>query len=626
MMLACVVAGTVLAVYAASLWWLLRRESVTTLLVLGVVTTGALALRLLFTNDYPAGLDEHETRILGCYLTSYRAGRLFGDCFGAPTLFSGAFGVVLFEVFGGLSRWPMRGQALLTGVLAVPAAFAVGRALGLRVAPSLAAAAFVAVLPWSMLYSRLSLGAELVFHQLLLLAALARLVRQRGRWAETLMGGAALCLLLYDYFAGRAMLGMPLVAAVLARGYRRLLCLLVIVLALGGYAPYLRQGSDYAGVGVTTVMQSEGGDPIGELRRKTARALESLVRPVGVNYFFTVEAGAMHPPLVLGLALLGALTGLRRGLFLLGGFAGGVAPTVLSSGANPSSHRMLMAYAFIAIAAGAAFQSIPWRRPRGVAVAAAALWVGMESVALYFSPRFWPPQSRGLFSPDETAVMQALPLEMSGRLVVTRQLYEFYAVPPLFGDRIEQLHVANWRPPNGVNVVYAFDRTHADLLPFYELLVGPARVRAFGRCFLVTLAADDWSWIARHGWAYEASCGGERRRGQVPTLYQSRFSFGDLPCHETMTHRWRGRWQGPPAHLRMRGVGRVTVEKGSEVAVDMEAGDFRGADFRVDGKTDLAVTVTAAGNVWAGLLEVTPAGERVPAWERVTPLPWPEPR
>src|SRR5262249_13188502 len=136
--------------------------------------------------------------------------------------------------------------------LASPAAFAAARALGVGVGPSLVAGGLVAVLPWSLLYGRMMFGGELIFHELLLIAALARLVWQRGRWVDALLGAFALCLLFWHSFACRAMVALPLVAIVLARDWRqRAWCASVVPMALLGWYPYLRTNPVMAGVGFT---------------------------------------------------------------------------------------------------------------------------------------------------------------------------------------------------------------------------------------------------------------------------------------------------------------------------------------------------------------------------------------
>src|SRR6185295_13022822 len=132
----------------------------------------------------------------------------------------------------GPTRWAIRTYPVVTSVLAPAVAFALARGLGLRVMSSLAVGALMAVLPWAQFYGRISFGGEMTFHQLLVLAAVARLVWGHGGWPEALMGALGLCLLLYDYSAGIAMMAMPVIGAVLARGRRRVWCLAILILAL----------------------------------------------------------------------------------------------------------------------------------------------------------------------------------------------------------------------------------------------------------------------------------------------------------------------------------------------------------------------------------------------------------
>jgi len=60
-------AALALAIVAASavaLWWLLRAESTTTLLLLALLASTALTVRLVYTTDFPRGLNEDEPKVL----------------------------------------------------------------------------------------------------------------------------------------------------------------------------------------------------------------------------------------------------------------------------------------------------------------------------------------------------------------------------------------------------------------------------------------------------------------------------------------------------------------------------------------------------------------------------------
>ncbi|MFN8643664.1 MAG: hypothetical protein U0802_19140 [Candidatus Binatia bacterium] len=136
-----------------------------------------------------------------------------------------------------------------------------------------------------------------------------------------------------------------------------------------------------------------------------------------------MRAGALHPALLLLLALAGALSGWRRATFLLGGFGLGLAPTVLAWGRR--AHRMMMAFPFVALAAAAACDDLvrgaAGTRRAASLVGATALW----SVRLYFSDRFWTEESRWLFDPERTELVASLPLDAGRPVILQRQVTQF---------------------------------------------------------------------------------------------------------------------------------------------------------------------------------------------------------
>jgi hypothetical protein len=299
---------------------------------------------------------------------------------------------------------------MVTSILATPAAFALARSVGWRILPSLASGAFVAVLPWALFYSRVFDGGELVFHQILLLAALARLILRRGAWAELGIGAFALTLLLYDYFCGRAMAPMPLVAAVLARGWRaRVFCVAIVVIAFAAFWPHQRLAAHSWGLSGEGIHPGFATAPLETLIRKGSEAVMALVYPVARDEWRTIRSAGMHPPLALALAVVGSVAaGWRVALFLWAAYIGGAMPAVISWGEAPSTHRMLMAFAPISIAAGGAFNLIRWAWLRRVAVVACVAVVAVQSVRLFFSPAFWPVESAGTFDANRTALVEAL--------------------------------------------------------------------------------------------------------------------------------------------------------------------------------------------------------------------------
>jgi hypothetical protein len=610
-------AGAILAAYMAALWRFFRRESWATWLALSVICAFSLAVRVAYTTDFPSGFNDDEHRLLGCANEALDRGALFGEgCTGIPQLLNVLFQAQLAELIGP-GRWAIRSYSLFTSILATLAAFAVARAMRARVSTGLAAAGLVAVLPWSLFYGRISIGGELVFHQLLLLAALARLVWQRGEWSDVGIGVLGLSLLLYDYFAGRVMLAMPVWAAVLARGRNRLLCLAVLVLAVLSWAPHLAERPRYV-FGVLAEQQHPNllSQPVETLRSKTITVLEAFTAPVGVDSFLAVSAGALHPWPVLVLAVLGSLTGVRRSLFLWGGFVGGLLPSILS-GQMANSHRMMMAFPFVSIAAACALDLIPWRAWRKAAAIALVLAVGSQSVSIYFSDKFWSWGARQQFQPDKSALAEALRTPGPRPLVVVPQVWLW---PRLLTDPARQILSAdNWFPLNRA-VVYGFSEEWGKLRPFYDAILGPPRVRSFGEAFLVDLEDGDWSWLRRHGWAYEAACGTDIRRGQVPTLFHVNTTFRDLQCQGPVVHRWQGVWRGAGRTLRLRFSGESRVETSGNT-IREKTGWESAVDFSVQHDETILVSVTSPGSlVYAVLLELGPAGERVPAWERVSPV------
>ena len=549
-MLAPVLALAISAAYVASLWWLLRRESAAAMVGVVALTGVALATRIWYTTDFPAGMIEDEPKMLRCAEEALQSGRIYqGECVGMPVLFWTLFQAQLVPLIGP-TRWAVRSFSLITGVLAVPAAYAVGRGLLLAVVPSLGISALVACLPWAVFYSRIALGGELIFHELLLLAALVRFVWATGAWPDILVGAIGLCGLLHDYFCGRAMVPMTLVAAVLARGRYRIFCVAVLLLALLGWLPYVMSNAPSARVGFSDMQLRPGleAGPLAALKTSATATFRGLVAPAaGRDSWFTVRCASIHPTWLLAVAALGSLTGVRRGLFLWAAFLGGLAPSILSEGQWPSAHRMLMAFPVIAIAVGCALNLTPTRAGRALATLIVAGLACGWGVRFYFSPAFWPVESVNVFNADRTDVVESLPRPPHPHFIVMHHLGYYFGPLAVFDKNYEDHTADNWVPKDGVPSIYVFDPQGAPLRPFYEQLVGAGRVRPFGRAFTVSFEARQWSWIRRHGWTYAARCGTQVRQAVVPAFYFEALGFAKLECSEPITHTWRGRWQGAPS-------------------------------------------------------------------------------
>lgn len=630
--LGCALAAAIVAGYALALWRLLRAESAATIRALAALCVLAAALRLLYPRDFPNGLNEDEMKFFVAFTGALRSGQFSGESFGLAFFPNGLFQAVLAPLFGPSAfRWPIRLYSIVTGILATPAAFAVLRGMGVPTAGSLAGGGLFAVLPWALFFGRIELGGELTFHQLLLLAALARLIWAEGGWAEVGIGSLGLCLLLYDYPCGRSMIGMLPVAAVLARGWRRLACLLIGPIAFAGFLPFflpaVTQGSPYVSRGLMRLADpTVSALPPHLMVRRTMEALKVLVAPVAANDVFTANFAGVHPLWVLALAAVGVLTGVRRGLFLGIGFAGGMAPVVLSGTPFPSVHRMQMAFAFLSLSAGAAV-GILGDRPRARAVALAILLAAtVQSVAFYFSAHTWAAWAStpaAQLAAAHTALAENVPGPPYARIIVDANAQQALGPRQALGESHEPLRVENWMPPDDP-VVYAFTGpAMTELRPFYEEVFGAQSVRAFGGDFLLLLERGDRGWVRRHGWAHGARCGDLERQGQVPVLFHvGGLTFADVArrCQTAVTADWRGRWVGPEAQLLFRtsGASRIVTTTGG-VAADGSSGVFR-----VRPGTEIAITVVFPTG-WTGdarLFEMMPRGRRVPAWENVVPV-WP---
>jgi hypothetical protein len=629
-----VLGAAIVVGYGTALWWWVVCDATPAVRTALVAICGvALALRVVYTTDYPAGLNQDEPKNLACSVRALAHGELFTmACNGVPYLLSTLFAAPLVPVLG-FGRWAMRSYSIALSVLSPLAAYAVGRAMAFDAVASLAVGGLVAVLPWSIFYGRVSLGGELVFHQLLLLTALARLIwAERAGWREALIGGGALCLLLYDYYSGRAMVGMPLVAAVLAgRGWRRRgWCLLVLALAGLGWLPYWRSGPQHDALIVRALLgqmdRAEAStilhpdlvaDPLAGLWARGQLALRVFVEPVAQLSIWTVPAGALHPLAVLATAGLGVLlTSMRRKLFLLAGFVGGVLPGVLSEQFSISTHRLLMAYPFVAMAAGAAVAALPWRSLRAASATILLAAATVSSVRLYFSSTFWTPDARYAFNADETALAERLADLAPAHVVASPDMLEFLAMPE--AGPPEPLSTINWWPP--VAATYVFGPTYGSLAPIYHRLF-PGQVEQFGKGFLVSIDGRSLgAALGSNGWQQRITCGDTvAQAGVVPAIFTVA-PPADPACRTgVVTYAWRGYWDGPAANVRLdySGAGRVTI---NGQTVLEEEGVERRIPFALPHGSDVTIEIVSAPTgPRAALLELLPAGMRLPSPELVQP-------
>ena len=404
-------------------------------------------------------------------------------------------------------------------------------------------------------------------------------------------------------------------------------------MALLGWYPHLRTGPLLGSVGFSlyskgaaqyptvAVHPDFAAAPWDTLVHRTSLALQTFVWPVAQVSVNTVCAAAVHPIFVLLLAGVGLFTGLRRGLFLLAGFCAGILPGVVSNSAGISTHRILMAYVFIALAAGAALDLLPRQRLRLAAMLALLLVAGVWSARYFFSPRFWVGDSRLAFDAERTALNEAIAQDPPRRLITMSQMTYFnYYGSQVDASGWDQLFADNWLPPNGQAVTYLFTREAGLLRPQYER-VFPGRVQPVDVAFIVPPEANDWSWLRRYGWSYQVSCGAQRRRVQVPFLFSLSLAVRPLHCSEDLTHLWRAHWHGPETDMVLLFNGKARVEApGVSVARD---GWEASLQFRMPADADVAITLqTPLAFPWprAMLLENWPAGQRAPDWEQFTPI------
>ncbi len=400
-----IIGGTALA-----LWWLLRGVPAWVHGVLWLCVVGALAARILFITDYPSGFNTDEPEHFWSSVAARRADAplvpgIKGYCVLFSALFSAPF-VSLIPTIG--SRFVLRGYSIVFGALGVVAAYTCGRALQLGSAASLTGAALIAVLPWSLFYSRWTVGGEMIFYVLLLGTALARLVcDDRAGWRAGAIGALALALLLYAYWNGLAMVGWAAAALVLMRRWRpRLWGVALIALALCAWYPWWRvsplqrtligsvtgfvSGQPATRVPATWNLTPGLADPIVAAYR-VLMVLRCLVQPVAEWSIWTQPAVLMHPWPVLVAALVGCVgSGWRRGALLASGFVFGVAPGLVSDQPSVSGHRVLLGLPFLAIAAAAGIACIPWPRVRVAGALALVCVAAAWSLPFFFSAAFWP--------------------------------------------------------------------------------------------------------------------------------------------------------------------------------------------------------------------------------------------
>jgi len=131
--------------------------------------------------------------------------------------------------------------------------------------------------------------------------------------------------------------------------------------------------------------------PLADIPARTLRILSAFIAPTADNDWMTVATGAIHPLALLVAAVAGfALATWRQRLFVAIVFGVGLVPACIGF-AYASTHRMLMAFIAVPLAAAIMLEKVPPRAKWPVTLLLGA-WTAYASVAFYFSDDFWTPR------------------------------------------------------------------------------------------------------------------------------------------------------------------------------------------------------------------------------------------
>lgn len=561
-------------VYLGALWWLLRQESWKTLVLVAGITTLGLSLRLFQIWELPPGLNDDEIKTL-----KYSAEVLDRRAIFTPILNVSMLWTVLFYApalaMSESVLWTMRIVPVVLGTLAIPASFAVGRALAFSVVPSLVGAACVASMPWAVFWSRQHWASGIIFFEAILLAALGRIIWRRGGWIDVAVGGVGLFGILYDYTGGWVMIGMPILALVIAPGKsQRIKCLGVLLVSLVTWIPWLVQAEQWMHI-VTSKSIAEGSNHmavsfLSEFAHGAVKTFRTFVYPEGAIYWTSLQGVAMHPIVVLVVAGLGLLVSLfKRSFFLAIGFLGGTVPAIMSSRGAASGHRMIACYLFISIAVAAFFEFL-WSRSTakkyraGVAVGAAAFTavISMQGMQIFLSPDFWK-GSDGVFWYGATKVSESINLPVTKPIVVDFELARILESRLIPNPGYSVISYETLMPTAPVE--YAFSPPLSVLYPLYSGGLAPAKVRTYGAgatmAFTATFGEEDVRRWQSFGWHADVLCGATSiAKVQVPALFFGAGLRWIWRCNDTRKFVYRGRWLGESTELTLVTVGTVNVE------------------------------------------------------------------
>jgi hypothetical protein len=415
-----------LCLYAYATWAMLRRETPRVLLALSVVVGIAAVLRSIYVHQYPFGLNQDEAKILIAAWQRLTGQERFFSYHGES-----GFHLPLYVMFHATVWtvasywWAVHLYPAVCGVLAVIGAFAVCRALGQDALQGLFAAGCIAVVPWALLYSRTSVGAEMTWHELIVLWALLQMLADRATWREAMLLGFALVLLIYDYFAGRAVLFFALATTPFMPRWRNAgFVVLAVAVALLCYSPAMWQPGPRTFTGLSMASESSVKIDLHALPERLPLVLRALWQASASLCTLGLPAGASSPVILIILAATGIFyaPGRAAGVLLLL-FVFGLVPIVLGGLEGPiSSHRMLMALCVPPLAAPYALGPIRDKLVRIVVATALLAVIGYQSVTFYFSSDFWTGPASYIYcnvgcTSAEPGTPSGLPPQCDGRLL-----------------------------------------------------------------------------------------------------------------------------------------------------------------------------------------------------------------
>lgn len=545
---------SIVLTYIVALGRLLRSEVRSVLVLLLLLVTLASAL---WAYDFPP-LHADEGLTIECSAEDYEAGRLFDDnCNKLPSLIHMLFELPLVHVFGP-DVVAIRAYSFLGFAASLAVTFGLIRIMGGTVVAGLWGAAILAIIPGNVFHARLYQGGELLLNQLLLLTVLATAIWRKVKPVDVWIGAVVFGLGFYTYFSSRSMTLVPLVAFVLARGWRnRAACLLVFALGFACALPLLLTENELRWTGLkwfgalATEATDATQDRYWPLVLRFYDAVSSTWAPTGNSHWLSTASGGMHPVIVLLLAVAGLSRGLRASLFLAAVFVAGLTPAVFGYGEGTSTHRLTMAYAILPVAAALGldlFRRFPRVHPLlAVGTLAVATY---QALGLYFGT--YQQEMAQWYDPVRTKVARDFPSDKPIFYTDMRA----YAEPrrlDLGADRVRPLMLSNLMRDDVYHVVCIAKAP----LSFYLDLVGAENIVDYGYCFRAYLPAGIWG-ERKHGWHYTIHCDDELvESGFVPTSFHA-YAFRDTtlcPEPKQRLFHWRARWVGAPATIEVTAPG-----------------------------------------------------------------------